>query len=77
VPKDAEGELPEWIVKSVWLTGTAAVDPFADPPPRRDVEAPRAASDANREHVVARGTDEPVRVDRDDSPTPPHGEKLR
>jgi hypothetical protein len=78
VPKHGEGELPEWMVKNVWLTGTP-VDPFGDPSlPRRGDEPPQAETRAGRsEHVVAHGGDEPIPGDPDEGPTPPHGEKLR
>jgi ferritin-like metal-binding protein YciE len=77
VPKHGEGELPEWMVKSAGLTGTA-VDPFADPSVRRrENEEPTRDLTDRSEQVVARGGDEPASVDPDDAPTPPHGEKLR
>jgi ferritin-like metal-binding protein YciE len=78
VPKDGEGELPEWMEKSAGLTGAAATDPFVDPAlRRRDAETVDAGAETNPEEVVAHGGDEAQPTDRDEAPTPPHGEKLR
>ena len=78
VPKHGEDQLPEWMVKSAGLTGTA-VDPFADPSlRRRDEEAPTREDHTNRsERLVARGGDEQAGVDSDHAPTLPHGDKFR
>jgi len=79
VPKNVEGEPPEWLLKSVWLTvAPGQPDALAERAATRDRDAASSVSvDATRtEQVVAQGDDEIVPVDPQDR-TPPHGEKLR
>jgi ferritin-like metal-binding protein YciE len=77
VPSYAEGEPPEWLVKSMWLTvPSPPIDSAAQgatTEPAR--EAVRDVSQA--EHVIARSDDGANPVSPDEAPTPPHGEKLR
>ena len=81
VPPIAEGEPPEWLVKSVWLTARPGrIDPFADEAARAESEfaPPGDDRERNADRIVARGDAEQiVPAKADDAPTPPHGEKLR
>ena len=67
-PPIAEGEVPEWLLASVWLTA-----PPGRPDPLSDQV--RAFSTEEGRHEPQRETSRPVNPD--DAPTPPHGEKLR
>jgi ferritin-like metal-binding protein YciE len=78
IPHIAEGEPPEWLVKSVWLAAPRPVDPFAAPADGGLQDGARLAHQSGlAERVVARNDGESVPVDAPDAPTPPHGEKLR
>ena len=80
---DHIGTLPEWLLKGVWITmppeyverlpdeARTFVNEFA-PVPSEDVEPAH-----DRERMVAQEHDVHVPPLREESPTPPHGDKLR
>ena len=83
----AEGEVPEWLVASVWLTvPPGRPDPLSDEARGFSTDAGNGDRQAGAPDMTARGEGESRReperdpsrpVTPDDAPTPPHGEKLR
>jgi ferritin-like metal-binding protein YciE len=83
----AEGEPPEWLVASVWLTTRPGeADPLTGDRELPGGEEPSADRNRAPEEIVGRGDadsgylgnrDIPQPTTPEKSPTPPHGEKLR
>ena len=83
----AEGEPPEWLVASVWLTvPPGRPDPLSGEARALSTDAADGNRQAHAADLTAHGEGasrhepgrEPSRpVNPDDAPTPPHGEKLR